>query len=241
MPAVAERVDLDLRRDLIRPLPSQERFLDEMWQHKYLLFGGAAGSGQVARPPLVARRLPHLLGHGARRPQRPRGALLRNCSNAQGPPYRQIQRRARQPLGASNGRGVGAGPARAGVPGLAGRAKGDAGRGPRLLPEQRPRERIHCASQPRRRLQVRVLGVRGDRGGRADQEQARDVRPGALPAALARHRAHAVPGRLEPRQHRPRLGEAALDRPRLHGRQRAHRPRGGRLHPCSRRRERAPD
>lgn len=35
-----------LRQDIIRPLPSQRRFLNAMWAHKYVLFGGAAGPGK---------------------------------------------------------------------------------------------------------------------------------------------------------------------------------------------------
>jgi hypothetical protein len=37
--------NLDIR-ELINPLPSQERFLNEMYRREYLLFGGAAGPGK---------------------------------------------------------------------------------------------------------------------------------------------------------------------------------------------------
>lgn len=41
--AAVEEIDL---LDLINPLPPQSRFLDAMWDHKYLLYGGAAGPGK---------------------------------------------------------------------------------------------------------------------------------------------------------------------------------------------------
>ena len=37
---------VDLRQDLIQPLPSQAKFLDLMYDYEYLLFGGAAGPGK---------------------------------------------------------------------------------------------------------------------------------------------------------------------------------------------------
>ena len=37
---------IKLRQDLIHPLPSQNRFLDLMYDYEYLLFGGAAGPGK---------------------------------------------------------------------------------------------------------------------------------------------------------------------------------------------------
>lgn len=36
----------NLRNDLIKPLPSQEKMLDAMWIFEYILFGGAAGPGK---------------------------------------------------------------------------------------------------------------------------------------------------------------------------------------------------
>src|SRR3990167_1894796 len=44
--APSSRLTYDLRRDLIRPLPSQEKFLNAMYTAEYLLFGGAAGPGK---------------------------------------------------------------------------------------------------------------------------------------------------------------------------------------------------
>lgn len=46
MAAIAERPRVDLRHDLIHPLPSQQQFLEAMWRYVYLLFGGAAGPGK---------------------------------------------------------------------------------------------------------------------------------------------------------------------------------------------------
>ena len=37
---------IELRRDLIKPLPSQDIFLDAMYVYEYVLFGGAAGPGK---------------------------------------------------------------------------------------------------------------------------------------------------------------------------------------------------
>lgn len=37
---------LDLRKDVINPLPSQALFLDAMYRYEYVLFGGAAGPGK---------------------------------------------------------------------------------------------------------------------------------------------------------------------------------------------------
>ncbi len=42
---VAERTTVDIR-DIIRPLPSQETFLDALYNKEYILFGGAAGPGK---------------------------------------------------------------------------------------------------------------------------------------------------------------------------------------------------
>lgn len=40
------RPTFDLRRDIIKPLPSQTLALDSMYKYEYLLFGGAAGPGK---------------------------------------------------------------------------------------------------------------------------------------------------------------------------------------------------
>lgn len=39
-------MDVDLRRDLIKPLPAQQAFLEAIRTHEYTLFGGAAGGGK---------------------------------------------------------------------------------------------------------------------------------------------------------------------------------------------------
>ena len=44
--ATATPPAIDLRQDLIHPLPSQTKFLDAMYVYEYLLFGGAAGPGK---------------------------------------------------------------------------------------------------------------------------------------------------------------------------------------------------
>lgn len=47
MPKTAPPPTLDLRRDVIKPLPKQAELLDAMYQSEYLLFGGAAGGGKT--------------------------------------------------------------------------------------------------------------------------------------------------------------------------------------------------
>ncbi len=44
--AQVEQQVLDVRADLIKPLPSQQLFLEAMYSHEYVLFGGAAGPGK---------------------------------------------------------------------------------------------------------------------------------------------------------------------------------------------------